>query len=69
MSQRNNYISMRASTTERMLMESLMVQMKVDKKSELIRSLIQDRAASLGLAATQPIRADAKSSSAKTPPS
>jgi hypothetical protein len=50
MSQRNNYISMRASTTERMLMESLMVQMNVDKKSELIRSLIQDRAASLGLA-------------------
>ena len=50
MSQRNNYISMRASTTERMLMESLMVQMNVEKKSELIRSLIQDRAASLGLA-------------------
>ncbi len=50
MSQRNNYISMRASTTERMLMESLMVQMKVDKKSELIRSLIQDRATALGLA-------------------
>ena len=50
MSQRNNYIIMRASTTERMLMESLMVQMNVDKKSELIRGLIQDRAASLGLA-------------------
>ena len=50
MSQRSNYISLRASTTERMLMESLMVQMNVDKKSELIRSLIQDRATALGLA-------------------
>ena len=49
LSQRNNYISMRASTTERLLMESLMVQLKVDKKSELIRSLIQDRATALGI--------------------
>ena len=50
MSKRSNYVSMRASTTERMLMESLMVQMNVDKKSELIRSLIKERATALGLA-------------------
>ncbi len=31
-------------------MESLMVQMNVSKKSELIRSLITDRATELGLA-------------------
>ena len=50
MSQRNNYVSLRASTTERLLMESLMVQMNVTKKSELIRSLITDRAQEMGLA-------------------
>ena len=49
LSQRNNYVSLRASTAERQLMESLMVQMQVEKKSELIRSLIQDRATALGI--------------------
>lgn len=47
---KNNFISLRASTSETLLMESLMVQMNVDKKSELIRSLINDRATALGLA-------------------
>ena len=47
---KNNFISLRASTSERLLVESLMVQMNVDKKSELIRSLIKDRATALGLA-------------------
>ena len=47
---KNNFISLRASTSERLLVESLMVQMNVDKKSELIRSLINDRATALGLA-------------------
>jgi len=49
MSQRSNYISLRASSTERMLLESLMVQMNMNKKSELIRSLIKDRAIALGI--------------------
>tara|TARA_B100001093_G_C26452154_1_gene852759 strand:+ start:458 stop:625 length:168 start_codon:yes stop_codon:yes gene_type:complete len=46
---RNNYISLRASTDERLLMETLMVQMNVNKKSELIRSLIQERAVAMGI--------------------
>ena len=51
---KNNFISLRASISERLLVESLMVQLNVDKKSELIRSLINDRATELGLASLVP---------------